>query len=77
MEWISVAERLPTDWGSHLVWRSGSMGGHTTAWFQLKDGGRDGRLAGCWYSEESRAESDDRWYDITHWMELPPPPAPT
>jgi hypothetical protein len=71
--WISVNERLPANWGSYLVWDKHE--GMRTAWFQLQDGGLDGRKAGLWYSDERRADSDEQDYGITHWMLLPEAPA--
>jgi len=71
MEWKPI-ETAPTEWGSYLVWHP--KYGMETMWFQLKDGGKDRRKAGNWYSED---DDDDAWPmndRITHWMPLPAPP---
>lgn len=66
-------ETPPKEWGSYLIWHP--KYGMETLWFQLKDGGNDGRKAGNWYDEEG----DDDYpcnARVTHWMPLPAAPKP-
>lgn len=70
-EWTPV-ETAPTEWGSYLVWHE--RYGMETLWFQLKDGGTDGRKAGNWYSEDNDEDDCPKNWRISHWRPLPPPP---
>ena len=64
MEWVSVKDRLPTDYTTYIVC-SDEDG---TVWFM--------DYYGCgWESCDSDGESKIYKDDITHWMPLPPPPS--
>ena len=71
MEWNTI-ENPPTEWGNFLVWHE--KYGMETLWFQLKDGGWDGRKSGNWYCEDGDDDDYPKNWRVTHWMPLPEPP---
>lgn len=71
-QWWSI-ETLPKHYGTYIVWHPHY--GVDNLWFQVDDGGRDGRKAGNWYNDNDNDDYDDpRNYQVTHWMPLPEPP---
>jgi hypothetical protein len=64
-KWIPVAERLPEEFASTIVYRKGNFGGH----FSML---RYSHALG-WHFYDSEW-GDTTVDDVTHWMPLPEPP---
>lgn len=67
MKWISVEDRLPSDFGWFLV-----CDDYIAAKDKVTMGFYEGEESGCWLPLDSREYPDSMV--VTHWMPLPSPP---
>lgn len=69
--WIKCSDRLPTEYGSYLVfiWKCSSLGSSKYIWCNHFWERVDGEPGGNWVN----VHEDEM---ITHWMPLPTPPNP-